>query len=385
MQRPIDKAITAWHAEQDLHPSLRRSMRRIASDNDVPHNTLSTRLSGKCTTRQQSHENFQALTTTEEEVLVKYIYRMTRFGFPLPCKTAHDIAAHIRQTRLLPTLSPLNPRQPLGKNWVHHFKDRHKEVFLGWTKALEGKRIDVTQPDLLRKWFDELLALQTQYRYETRNIFNMDETGYSMGTTQSTQVMAYVDPRSEGVKGRHSRTKVFKPCGSRTEWITAIECVSADGTSLPPVIIFKGKGRARTEWLPETGNVEGWKWMTSEKGWTNHHLGYLWLVEHFEPLTRPEDINRRLLILDGHGSHVSGTLIAHGMQVAIDVLILPPHSSHITQPIDVGIFRPLKQSMALEADTAAVYTPGTIKKKAWCAWLARAREKALKWENIVSV
>ena len=101
--RPIDKAITAWHAEQDPHPSLSRSVRKIASDNDVPHNTLSTCLSGKCTTRQQSHEDFQALKTTEEEVLVKYIYRMTRYGFPLPCKTVvpngrRMINCHLRRS-----------------------------------------------------------------------------------------------------------------------------------------------------------------------------------------------------------------------------------------------------------------------------------------------
>ena len=66
-------------------------------------------------------------------------------------------------------------------------------------------------------------------------------------------------------------------------------------------------------------------------------------------MTVPQDANqRRLLIMDGYSSHVRARFIAYCMCDAIDIVILPPHSSHLTQPLDVGIFRPLKQAMASE-------------------------------------
>ena len=71
--------------------------------------------------------------------------------------------------------------------------------------------------------------------------------------------------------------------------------------------------------------------------------------ESFEPLTREKAVGKyRLLICDGHNSHITGTFIGHCMDHDILLFILPPHSSHLTQPLDVGVFRPLKKYMAKE-------------------------------------
>ena len=62
---------------------------------------------------------------------------MTRHGFPLLSTTLHDLAAHMRQTRLLPSLSPINHLWPLGKNWVSGLKRRNLQGFDTWSKGLE--------------------------------------------------------------------------------------------------------------------------------------------------------------------------------------------------------------------------------------------------------
>ena len=50
----------------------------------------------------------------------------------------------------------------------------------------------------------------------------------------------------------------------------------------------------------------------------------------FEPLTRPTDpLLYRLLIIDGHGSYITANVIAHCIEHAIDLLILPPYTSHM--------------------------------------------------------
>jgi hypothetical protein len=52
--------------------------------------------------------------------------------------------------------------------------------------------------------------------------------------------------------------------------------------------------------------------------------------------------NRHLLILDGHGSHVTLGVVHKARQTGLDLLTLLSHTSHTLQPLDVSIFRPFK-------------------------------------------
>jgi len=52
----------------------------------------------------------------------------------------------------------------------------------------------------------------------------------------------------------------------------------------------------------------------------------------------------RLLILDGHDLHVTWEFLDYCLQNDIIPLCLPAHSTHILQPLDVGLFGPLQQN-----------------------------------------
>ena len=47
---------------------------------------------------------------------------------------------------------------------------------------------------------------------------------------------------------------------------------------------------------------------------------------------------KRLLILDGHGSHVNLDFVNLADKHRIAIAVLPPHSTHRLRPLDVGIF-----------------------------------------------
>ena len=49
-----------------------------------------------------------------------------------------------------------------------------------------------------------------------------------------------------------------------------------------------------------------------------------------------------MLIFDGHASHVSRALINWAMSNNLILFVLPAHTSHILQPLDVSIFGPFK-------------------------------------------
>ena len=48
------------------------------------------------------------------------------------------------------------------------------------------------------------------------------------------------------------------------------------------------------------------------------------------------------MILDGHGSHVSLEALQVCEDNGIDVLAIPPHTSHKTQQLDLTVYGPLK-------------------------------------------
>jgi hypothetical protein len=56
----------------------------------------------------------------------------------------------------------------------------------------------------------------------------------------------------------------------------------------------------------------------------------------------------RLLILDGHGSHVTADFIDFCDINRILLAIFPPHSTHSRQPLDVVLFSPLARYYTTE-------------------------------------
>jgi DDE superfamily endonuclease len=139
---------------------------------------------------------------------------------------------------------------------------------------------------------------------------------------------------------RSNRPVSIQP-GNR-EWVTVIDCISSSGWSLPPVIIFEGKEHQST-WYT-TGLPGDWTIGVSANGWTDDKLGLTWLQNVFEKHTaqRTKGVYR-LLILDGHGSHKTPEFDLFCKEHHIITLCMPPHSSHLLQPLDIGCFAVLKR------------------------------------------
>lgn len=82
--------------------------------------------------------------------------------------------------------------------------------------------------------------------------------------------------------------------------------------------------------------------MTSPKGWMTDQLALEWL-QHFERNTRPANADeKRVLLMDNHESHTTKEFVGFCISHNIHLFPLPPHSTHILQPLDVGVFSPYK-------------------------------------------
>jgi hypothetical protein len=91
----------------------------------------------------------------------------------------------------------------------------------------------------------------------------------------------------------------------------------------------------------------GTKGMVSESGYINSGLFLEWL-EHFQIHARADASSPVLLILDNHSSHITLEGIEFARKNHITLLTLPPHTSHMTQPLDCVFFGPLKVLYSVE-------------------------------------
>ena len=114
-------------------------------------------------------------------------------------------------------------------------------------------------------------------------------------------------------------------------------CVSGAGVLLPPFIVYKGKYL-----LPDNtqGGPIGTRYTVSENGWMTAHTFIDWFSNVFIP-SLPEE-RPILLILDGHTSHVSLEVRKLAIEHKIELLKLPSHLTHLLQPLDISVIKPMK-------------------------------------------
>jgi hypothetical protein len=88
--------------------------------------------------------------------------------------------------------------------------------------------------------------------------------------------------------------------------------------------------------------------------------------------------------MDGHSSYITANVITYCIEHAIDLLILPPYTSYVLQPLDVSVFSPLKRALAAETDAASRLYVGRIARSEWTRMYIRARGSTLRHSNITS-
>jgi hypothetical protein len=149
--------------------------------------------------------------------------------------------------------------------------------------------------------------------------------------------------------------------GSR-EFITMLACISAIGRAIPSLLIYKGsEDGLQTSWVEDVTESAYTYFTSSENGWSSKKIGLRWLEEVFDRHTKPSNPRtRRLLIVDGHSSHVNMEFINYADHHRIIILILPPHSTHRLQPLDVGIFQNLSTAYSVELDKLMIQSQGFV-------------------------
>jgi hypothetical protein len=238
-------------------------------------------------------------------------------------------------------------KRELGKSWVDRYIKRHEvDLISRWATGIDRSRHQADSQSKYSLYFELLRSKLSQYDIEPHNTYNMDEKGFMLGIlTRSKRVFSKI-LYEEG------KIKAHIQDGNR-EWITLLACICADGSALEPSLIYQStSGSIQDTWLQALRPEHRVYIASSPSGWTNNDIGLSWLKRVFDRSTK-EKAGRsyRLLILDGHGSHLTIDFIKYCDQHRILLMVYPPHSTHTLQPLDVVMFKPL--SSAYSAQVAA--------------------------------
>ncbi|CAG8971695.1 hypothetical protein HYALB_00003163 [Hymenoscyphus albidus] len=299
----IALAISAYNKGQ--FTSLKAACTRY----DAPYSTTYDRVKGAIPQRDFRPRN-QKLTDLEESALIQWMLSMEARGLPVRKDSIRQMADLLLEKRT----------------------GRHDSLRTKYTRKYDYKRAKCEDPTIIRDWFRLVHNIVAKYGILAEDIYNFDETGFQMGVIATAKV----------VTGSEYTGRAIHIQPGNREWVTVVESICADGWVLPPMVIFEGKVHIST-WYTDQLPAD-WTIALSDKGWTNDSLGLKWLSDVFEKYTKDRVKGvYRLLILDGHGSHSTPEFDLFCSEHNIITLCMPPHSSHLLQPLDVSCFAVLKR------------------------------------------
>jgi hypothetical protein len=362
---PIEDALAEI---ESLRPKESPNYTRIANKFGVVRSTLTRRHQAATQPHAAKAINQRKLNNQQERELVRYIEGLTKRGLPPTRTLIQNFASNVAKS-------------PVSKSWVTRFLNQNSiHLISKWTVGMDRNRHQADSGAKYSLYFDLLRDKISQYNIEPRHTYNMDEKGFLIGITG----------RSKRVFSRRmwERKEVREAIqdGNR-EWISLLACVCADGSTLPPSLIFQSaSGSIQSSWVEEIEPGEHSVHVTSSpSGWTNNDIGLAWLEQVFDRYTKQKARRSyRLLILDGHGSHVTPDFIEYCDQNKILLMIYPPHSTHTLQPLDVVMFKPLSTAYSNELSAFLERSQGLspIKKSDffplfWKAWASSFQETTI--------
>ena len=78
----------------------------------------------------------------------------------------------------------------LGQDWVRNFICRHPQLQTVVGKTIESARIERTNPEKLKQWFNEFeKEVINDPDVLIENVYNMDESGFSIGSIKVRRVI----------------------------------------------------------------------------------------------------------------------------------------------------------------------------------------------------
>lgn len=352
-QRTTEKGLNGNWTEEELKLAIEDvnknglKIGESAEKHGIPRSTLHLKCKGwrgRQPTGNMTGGGTTVLSSEEETRLSDNLKVMNKWGFGLTKNCVLDLVRdYVVENE---KQNPFKCNRP-GKDWFRAFCKR-TGLSLKKPEVLEGSRHrQSNDPFIIYDFYDKLENAIHDLQLENKpgSIFNCDESGFKIDPT-STKVVAGKGDAAKRVTGKKWLVNIQQTIdfnssllsgGNARKSITVLACVNADGDKLPPLILHQGK-RLWDNMLGAAA-YPGTSYYVTENGWMTQEVFSKWFKTQFLPQIKSSPT---LLIYDGHLSHIGIDIIEEAMKNNVTILKLPPHTSHILQPLDVTVFRGVK-------------------------------------------
>lgn len=337
------------------------SIRKASERYGVPRSTLHDRCTGKVDWHAMPGPA-KYLSISEENELATFLLQCADIGYGHTRKQVLAIVQKIIDDRGINAV--------VTNGWWERFCKRNPQLTLRTTAPLSRARTLASDRSSINMYFD--LLEETLHENgifdNAAAIFNLDESGFPL---------APKPPKLVSKKGAKNPVHFT---GDGKSQITVLACTSAAGYALPPFVIYD-----RRTLNPEysVGEVPGSLYGLSPNGWIDKELFCDWFFNHF--LLYAPQVRPLLLLMDGHSTHYCPEVIKEAAAEDIVLFVLPPNTTHCTQPLDKGAFSVLKTAWRQTCHQFMCENPGRIVSRAdFASLFAVAWGCAMTLPNITS-
>lgn len=294
------------------------SQRQASAHFKICRSTIKNKL--KC--KFQNKPGHPNIFNVEEELsFASHIDKLCEYGFPVDDLDLRFVVKTYL-TRQGKSIEMFRNNLP-GRDWVKSFLKRHPQLTVRFAANIKRVRASINE-QIVSEYIDNIDKLLKDVPPE--NIYNFDETNMTD------------DPGRKKVICRRGSKYPERIMNSTKSSTTVMFCANAAGQAVPPYIIYK----AEHLWSTWTENgPPGSRYNRTKHGWMDLATFEEWFSSHMLPILKKQE-GTKIMIGDNLTSHLSLNVVRLCEENNICFVCLPPNSSHLTQPLDVAYFRPLK-------------------------------------------
>jgi len=294
------------------------SLAKASEKYNIPIGTLSNKKNHK---HEKTVGGPTALTAKDEDDLKTVLLTMAAWKAPLSLFEIRMLVK-IMLDKCGKTCPKFKNNFP-GDDWVRSYLNRHPDLTQRITANIKLSRAKVDQ-SVVNAYFDNLEA--SLQDVAPSNIWNFDETNFSDEPGKKKAVV------KRGTKYPERAMNATKAS------ISVMYCGNGIGELLPPYVVYRSE-HLWERWCQ--GGPRGTRFNRSKSGWFDSFTFQDWFVSLFLPAAKKQ-AGTKVIIGDNLSSHLDKEIISICEKENIRFVFLPPNTTHLTQPLDVAFFRPLK-------------------------------------------
>lgn len=296
------------------------SQRKAEVEYKIPRRTIINKLKSKHS-KKFGHQ--PVFTSDEENQFTNCIILLSNYGFPIDTFELRQI---IKQylNRCGRTVKAFTNNTP-GRDWVKSFMKRNPCLSERFAENIKRNRAaidETTVRNFIANLGEELENVPPTH------IWNFDETNFTDNPGQAKVLVKRGCKYPEKIRN------------SSKSAISLMFSGNAAGELLPPYVVYKSSHMWST-WT-ENGPT-GCRYNNSASGWFDASVFTDWFESQMLPRLRKLD-GKKVILCDNLSSHITVSTLKLCRENKISLVCLPPNSTHLTQPLDVAFFRPMKRA-----------------------------------------